>query len=157
MVRVHDRDCVGVKRYRILVTGSRTWPSPEVVDYQLAGAVRAAAQLWDPPFVIVHGHAPKGADKYADEWVTRTAALIDGKPAVVAERVPADWDGLGKRAGVVRNREMVRRGASVCLAFLAPCEGGKPTCPPGPHDSHGASHCAELAESAGIYTRRFRA
>lgn len=64
------------------------------------------------------------------------------------------WRRLGSRAGLVRNAEMVKAGADVCLAFLCPCTAAKCTRPEF-HYSHGASHCAELAERAGIPTFRW--
>jgi hypothetical protein len=51
---------------------------------------------------------------------------------------------------------MVNAGADLCAAFLGPCV--KAGCDvPQPHASHGGSHCADLAEKAGIDTRRFMA
>lgn len=48
---------------------------------------------------IVSGTA-RGADRLGEQW-----ALARGVPV---KRFPADWDGLGKRAGYVRNREMAK-------------------------------------------------
>jgi hypothetical protein len=49
---------------------------------------------------------------------------------------------------------MVAAGADLCLAFIDPCT--KQGCRKiQPHGSHGASHTADLAEKAGIPTRRF--
>lgn len=51
---------------------------------------------------------------------------------------------------------MVQAGADVCLAFITPCRlricRAKPE-----HGSHGASHCADLAENAGIKVWRYTA
>jgi len=62
-------------------------------------------------FVVVHGCAA-GADKAADEFVLEARSEL-----VVHERYPADWVKHGKAAGMIRNREMARAGADLCLAF----------------------------------------
>lgn len=101
---------------------------------------------------MIHGACPQGADLFAAEWVHANRKLP--WPGVSQERHPADWQHRG--SGLERNAEMVRRGADLCLAFIAPCRGRR--CRSGePHGSHGATHCAGLAGQAGIETRRFTA
>jgi len=96
--------------------------------------------------VLVSGGA-RGADRFAEVY----AEAMDW--GVEVHR--ADWDQFGRAAGVRRNAEMVALGADVCVALLMPCT--VPGCPRSqPHDSHGASDCAERAEAAGIEVRRFR-
>ena len=59
-------------------------------------------------FVLVHGAAP-GADTLAGEW---------GDAAdVVVEPHPADWDKYGKKAGMIRNKEMLDTGVDGVVAF----------------------------------------
>lgn len=53
---------------------------------------------------------------------------------------PADWERYGKRAGIVRNAEMVAAGADVCLAFVL-------------GESRGTRHCMREAAKAGIPVR----
>lgn len=137
--------------YRVLVTGSRTWPHPGWVC--LALGQHLAALPPDVTLTVVHGGAARGADLSASGWCARAAA--EGWP-VQQEQHPADWLAHGKAAGPRRNARMVELGAEVCLAFIAECP--KPACRrPRPHGSHGAMHCAQLAERAGIPVRRWTA
>jgi YspA, cpYpsA-related SLOG family len=115
--------------YRVLVTGSRTWTDAGVIAGVLAGHYREGA-------VLVSGACPRGADALAEEYW----ALLGGR----VERHPADWAGYGRRAGFVRNAQMVSAGADVCVAFI---RDGSP----------GATHCAVLARAAGIETEVYRA
>lgn len=115
---------------RILITGSRTWASPLTI----LEAIYLVADGDDA--IVVSGACPRGADRMAED-----AAIELG---LTVERHPADWDTLGKRAGFVRNAEMVALGADVCLAFIRDY-------------SKGATHTAHLAEKAGIPTTRYLA
>lgn len=117
---------------RVLVTGSRDWTSRCVI-YRALGETRG----WVPhdQMVLIHGGA-RGADQIAAHY----AEAMDWG----IEKYPALWNLYGKRAGFMRNAEMVNAGADVCLAFIY-------------NNSRGATHCAGLAESAGIPVRRYRA
>lgn len=115
---------------RILVTGSRDWTDSPA----LMGAIMYELLYVNEPVTIVHGACPTGADFMADEFASLAQTLV--------ERHPADWNTLGKRAGFVRNAEMVALGADVCLAFIK-------------DESKGATHTADLAEKAGIRTVRY--
>lgn len=133
------------KPFRVLITGSRDWNDHLAVHEALTRA------RWDAggPMVVVHGACPSGADAIAGWWARQYPHLD-----VTEERHPVDWNHQGRRAGLRRNADMVALGADLCLAFIAPCT--KRLCPKrGPHGSHGASHCADLAEAAGIPVRRF--
>ncbi len=130
------------EQYRILVTGSRDWADHEAVLFELA-----ALALQHPGAVVVHGACRTGADRFA--------ALAAKAAGLAQEPHPADWKRWNRAAGPIRNEEMVRLGADVCLAFIAACS--KPGCPERrPHGSHGSSHCCGLAEDAGIEVRRFQ-
>lgn len=58
--------------------------------------------------------------------------------------VAADWANLGRKAGIVRNQEMVRDGADLCLVFLM--SGA---------ENRGTKDCWSRAERAGIPVRVF--
>lgn len=117
---------------RILITGSRTWTDWAFINRRLDQAW--AALGGDPQTVLVSGNCPRGADAMAEEW-----AELRG---IQVERHPADWNKYGKRAGFMRNAEMVDLGADICIAFIK-------------DKSKGATMCASLAEKAGIDTRRY--
>ena len=121
--------------FRILVTGSWTWDNKDFIWNVLDVAL---AELGD--VTVVHGACPKGADAIAQGWVRHQ--LVTGAGNVRAERHPADWSTHGRAAGFRRNAEMVATSPDLCLAFIR--DGSK-----------GASGCADLAERAGIETRRF--
>lgn len=125
---------------RILVTGSRDWDDMNKVwdaIHEQDPCVEHDDCFDESHLItIVHGACPTGADAMAD--------LVGREWGVRVERHPARWDELGKRAGFVRNAEMVNLGADVCLAFIK-------------NESRGATHTADLAEKAGIPTRRFTA
>lgn len=129
-----------MKPYRVLVTGSRDWEDRRTIDDTLT-ALAAANTFHNRTTVIVHGACPTGPDAMADDWARWHAQR---SPLVEFERHRANWQLNGKRAGFIRNANMVNLGADVCLAFIK-------------DGSRGASHTAALAEQAGIPVRRWTA
>lgn len=113
---------------RVIVTGSRAWPEPERVHEELT-----LLYLRHGPFVLVHGACATGADAAAEHWF----AVAGDKLGCTEVAHPADWEQFGKRAGPLRNAQMVKAGADLVLAF--PLPGGK-----------GTQHTIELARLAGI-------
>lgn len=116
---------------RIIITGSRDWDDPApihaVLDEELA---KTPQDQW---LIVVHGGA-RGADTIAGKWAYDQ--LVRGR-RVRYEQFCADWDGYGKRAGMLRNVVMIGTGAEVCHAF-----------PKG--QSRGTRHCMAQARRAGI-------
>lgn len=136
---------------RVLVTGSRDW-----ADHDLVRDALVAARYQSGPMVIVHGACPNGADAIASWWARQFRHLDITEEAHPAQGHPTEdfgpWPGCGPR----RNAHMVSLGADMALAFIGPCT--KASCRrPEPHGSHGATGCADLAEEAGIPTRRWAA
>lgn len=117
--------------YRVLITGSRTW-----TDHTPIHAALTDLHAEHPGMVLVSGACAQGADAIGERW-----AVLSGVPI---ERHPAQWRRYGKAAGPRRNTEMVQLGAQQVLAFV---KGG----------SRGASHCARIAEQAGLTVRRWEA
>lgn len=120
---------------RILVTGSRDWTDWRVIS-------KALLDHWGYSVTVVHGACPTGADEIADWLCTEVLTYVEC--ILEMERHPAEWGKYGKSAGFRRNAEMVNLGADVCLAFIK-------------NGSKGATNTADLAERAGIPTRRFLA
>ena len=136
--------------YRVLVTGSRDWTDRDAIRDALSaidgmsnyrvlvmGSLDGLSAIdWncDPAdsLTLVHG-AARGADSIAADIATEMGWTVEAHPA--------DWERYGKRAGFVRNDEMVKLGADVCLAFIK-------------DNSRGAMMCAGLAEKAGIRVER---
>ena len=80
---------------RVLVCGSRAWPTKKMVHVVLDGLL---AQY--PDLEVISGMA-SGADRHAAEWAERHGCLI---------AFPADWGTHGRAAGPIRNRQMLDAG-----------------------------------------------
>ena len=107
---------------RILITGSRHYSDYDTIKNALMFALELPSEI-----TVIHGGA-SGADQLA-----RRAAK---ELSFIEEVHPADWS-LGKKAGPLRNQEMVDLGADICLAFpLA--------------DSRGTYDCINRAKLADI-------
>jgi hypothetical protein len=81
---------------RILVCGGRKFADSAVLNRTLDQAHSAG-----PITTLIHGMA-KGADTLAGEWAERNDVPVEG--------YRADWEKHGKRAGPIRNAEMLKQG-----------------------------------------------
>jgi len=90
---------------RVIVCGGRDYSNLERVRTEI---LQLAADWGQHHLLIVHG-AARGADQLAG-WIA------DGL-GVATEEHPAQWDDLGRRAGMVRNEQMAQAGAELCVAF----------------------------------------
>lgn len=87
---------------RVMVTGSRDWPSDHasIIDHAL---VEYGAD------VVIHGEAT-GADTWAKKWAMRNGFVALG--------IPADWDYYPRDvAGPLRNGWLLDERPDVVLAF----------------------------------------
>ncbi len=89
---------------KFLVTGDRDWVNKEVISERL----RHLPRNW----TLIHG-AARGADSIAAHYWTHVA--FDGENAAIA--VPADWKKWGKRAGPIRNKEMLNKNPDIQLVI----------------------------------------
>ena len=96
----------------ILVCGSREWSNKEVI--------RRILSEYDPTQTkIIHGDC-RGADKLAGEIAEELGMELDV--------YPADWDNLGKKAGMIRNHKMLKHGKpDYVIAFAENIEATKGT------------------------------
>jgi len=117
--------------FRILVTGSRSWDDSQTIANVLSDYY-SDPEITD--ITLVSGNCPEGADMICENYAEFLGWTV--------ERYPAVWEQHGRKAGYLRNYEMVKLGADVCLVFIR-------------DNSRGASMTAELAEKNGIETRRF--
>lgn len=85
---------------KVLVCGSRSWSDYVAIRRRLAELPSGAE--------IIHG-AARGADQDA-----ATAARALGMPE---KAYPADWRGKGRRAGIIRNLEMLAAWPDLVIAF----------------------------------------
>jgi hypothetical protein len=114
----------------VIFTGARDHPYPEPVYARLDGLYAVSG-----PFTLYHGACKRrgseelaGADRYADEWGRRM-------PGVRVEPRPADWGRWQRRAGPIRNRDMVTevvfeypRSEILGVAFPGPDSSGTVDC-----------------------------
>lgn len=106
---------------RVLVCGGRDFNDYEKMEWALSPFLNPEVTT------IIHG-AARGADSLAGRWAE--------EHGVPVEVYPADWDKYGKRAGYIRNVQMLNEGKpDVVLAM----PGGK-----------GTEMMVMLAEKAGV-------
>lgn len=75
---------------KVIIAGSRS-----IADYALVEEAILESPFWITE--VVSG-AARGVDLIGEEWADNTLTPV--------KRFPADWNRLGKSAGMVRNREM---------------------------------------------------
>lgn len=145
--------------FRVLVTGSRRWPSQDAVWEALAFV--CCENLPDGgTLTVVHGACKTGADAFARSWcaivdpptdVTDIHVLEEPHPVKNWQHCRPECNHPPKRhrdgtpycpaAGNYRNADMVALGADLVLAFPLP----------GPRSrSTGTWDCVKRAEAAGL-------
>lgn len=116
-----------------MVTGSRDWTD---VDSIRAAVVAAELHLWvnwdDHDTVTLISGGARGADQMAEEYARQNDWSIE-------QHLP-DWEAHGKRAGILRNVEMLDSGVDLVIAFHK-------------NASRGTAHAIDEARKRGITTR----
>ncbi|HHB2481403.1 TPA: SLOG family protein [Bacillus cereus] len=114
---------------KVIVAGSR-----EFKDYsKMANTLIAyfMNKSYSPDDVEIISGTAGGADKLGERFADKAGCKLT--------RMPADWDGLGKKAGYIRNWDMAKYAGSdgVCFCFWD----GK---------SKGTKHMIDLARKEGL-------
>lgn len=126
---------------RVIVTGSRDWPWPNVVCDDLTTLALECRDKVEE-FRLFFGDCLTGPDAFAYQWTDDNDDLVVGY-----KRFAADWTGHGKAAGPIRNRQMIdyvkamsETDKVICLAYRL-------------NGSRGTTHCMDTAYSAGFEMR----
>lgn len=120
---------MSTKTDRILVTGSWSWQNAHAVEATLWSFWFQNGRRTD--IELVHGDCPYGgADLIADAFWR-----AQGFPV---QKMPADFAGLGRKAGPLRNQQMIELGGYLA-AFAFPLPGSK-----------GTVDCIDRIRKAGI-------
>lgn len=88
---------------RVLVCGGR-----DFYDHILVEEVLGAIHRETPISCVIHGNA-NGADRLGGRWAR--------KNGIKEITCPAEWSKHGKRAGPIRNQNMLGRGPALVIAF----------------------------------------
>ena len=104
---------------KVAIVGSRDYP----LEHLVREFVRRLA-LKDPNAVVVSGGA-RGVDSWAVDEAKRCGLGY--------EELHADWDGLGKSAGKIRNSTIVARSAVIVAFWDESSTGTKDTIDKGMH------------------------
>lgn len=117
---------------KILITGSRDWQDYATIHLALSRVIKEYFAPNKPKredVLIIHGGA-MGADSLAGEWATAYKA-----PQKV---YTPDWKGQGKKAGILRNQQMLDENPDIALviAFWK-------------NKSKGTAHMINYAKKAG--------
>lgn len=104
----------------VLVCGSREWRDGSLIRYRLHRLPRGTT--------VIHG-AARGADQIAGRVADTFGFDV--------QEFPADWRGKGRRAGILRNLEMLDQRPDLVLAFQV-------------DDSTGTQHTIDEAGRRGI-------
>ncbi len=122
---------------RVLVCGDRNWTDQLVVGTILGGLLESAETSFGH-LVVIEGCA-RGADSFACHFfdggdpthpcvIPGTSGRHAGHLSVKHEHYPADWEQYGKKAGPIRNRQMLKEGRpQIVFAFHDDLDNSKGT------------------------------
>jgi|2_EtaG_2_1085320.scaffolds.fasta_scaffold20286_4 hypothetical protein len=111
---------------KILICGDRNWQSKEPIRRE----IKTITRLFGPVTHIIHGCC-RGADKMAGE--------VAEEMGIDVMEFPADWNQYGKKAGILRNIDMLNINPDCALAFHSDI-----------NNSKGTKHMTSIARKANI-------
>lgn len=111
--------------HRVIVCGGRHFNDQNFVDDRLGWFEKN----YGPISFLIHGNAC-GADTCAHRW-----AIKNNVAGVACPVTDEKWRKYGKRAGILRNMEMLKKDPDYVLAF------------PG---RHGTNHMIDIAHKSGV-------
>lgn len=97
-------DAIPINSQTWLICGGRNFMDWEMFSAAMGDLVR----LRGMPEVVIHG-AANGADRLASYWAD--------KHALGVRAYPADWKTHGRKAGPIRNQEMIEQKPDFVIAF----------------------------------------
>lgn len=112
---------------RLLITGSRSWDN---INY-IRSTFMSLADEYGDDITLVSGACPTGADRLGE--------MVASELNWAIELYPADWNTYGKRAGFVRNSEMIDTNPDIVVGFVR-------------NKSKGASMTVNLGKNKGLLT-----
>jgi len=124
-----------MKELRVIIAGSRNFDDfPKLMNSCIDILFKITDQHSDLDKIRIVSGTARGADQLGEQYAKITGYEVS--------RFPADWDGLGKRAGYVRNAEMAKFAVADgnCGVLIAFWDG----------KSRGTKHMIDLAEKNGL-------
>lgn len=112
----------------LIIAGGRDFDDYALLDKSLTWFL----QNVDRPTLTIFSGKAKGADYLGELWAA--------SQQIAVRLFPADWDTHGKKAGILRNQEMIDAGATHLVAFWD-------------KKSKGTSSMISLAKKAGMQVR----
>ena len=111
--------------YRVLVCGGRDFGNLEYQKrFVLSSLSRLAEEIGEQRMTIIEGGA-RGADHWAGCWAQSRLTKYGKNRLIVC---PADWERYGKRAGYIRNYEMLTKYDPVLVVAFPGGDGTKMMC-----------------------------
>ena len=117
------------REFRVVVAGSRDFTNYTLLCNSLT-RILSKKREEGYKIIILSGRA-RGADKLGEKYAREQNISI--------ETYPADWEKHGKKAGYIRNKEMIEV-ANACVVYW---DG----------QSRGSAHTIRLAEEKGVPLR----